>query len=146
MILSCSFPFSLTALLKTSLAYKLLLISLLTGRLQTLCFNNTKTGFLLTSLFLTLICLAPLAYICSLHTWPLQFYVSLSRSEIASNTSRFQNALARAVVAAPKSCNPDHILNLCTGSRYRNTLNTKLFPWHIRSFSLLICANCSISS
>ena len=36
--------------------------------------------------------------------------------------------------------------DLCTGSRYRNVLNTKLSPSHIRSSSLLLHVTCVISS
>ena len=57
-----------------------------------------------------------------------------------------QNAFANALWQLPGP--PIRIIfsNHCTGSRYRNALNTKSFPLHISSSSLLLHVTCTISS
>ena len=61
------------------------------------------------------------------------------------NSFSIENDLARAVVAAPRS-SVSIFSNRCTGSRYRNALNTELFPPQISSSSLLLHVTCAISS
>ena len=80
--------------------------------------------------------------ITSPHAWLLKFNVLVSLQ--LNCLQHIQNALARAVVAAPRFSNLDHILKGCIGSRYKNALNTKLFPPHTSSSSLLLHVTCAI--
>ena len=69
----------------------------------------------------------------SLQTWLLQFYLLLPISQL-NRIQHTKSALARAVVAAPRSSNVDYILIYTALAqnfeRQRNALNTKLLLPH----------------
>ena len=67
---------------------------------------------------------------CSLHIdYCNSVYNYVPKSQL-NRLQHIQNALTRAVVAAPRSSNPAVFSDPCTGSRYTNALNRKLFSPH----------------
>ena len=84
-------------------------------------------------------------HLCSLQTWPLQLHVLLSFSQLQLNRlQHVQSALVRVVVVLPGPQILTIFIDICTGSRNRNALNTKLFL-HVSSSSLLLHVTCTIS-
>ena len=86
---------------------------------------------------------------CSLQTWlsmqfDVVFNVFLKPSQIAFNTHRMLLLLLFLHLPGPPILTI--FSNGCTGSRYKNTLNTKLFLPRISSSSLLLNIACTISS
>ena len=87
---------------------------------------------------------------CTIGTCFVHSRLDYTELSLLSPSSNAVNALDRAAVAtpSPRSSSPGHILNFksCTGSRYKNALNTKWFPPRISSSSLLVHVTCAISS